>query len=133
MRKAQISMEFTIVLVLLILILVGVTGGTRMRKAHMQFVTDQLAAKRIADRVSNTVSRLVVLGDGANESYYIPSQLDGRTNYTLQIHNESHLLGVSWGGQLYTSTLVTARFNASNISTGRKVVFENIGGVISFG
>ena len=132
MRRAQLSVEFLIILALLLIVFVAILSGVRTRRSHVQAISDDLAARRVADRISGTVARLIVLGDGANESYYVPAQLDGRTNYTIHIHNESHILSLQWD-DIVTSTLITSAVNTSSVPTGRKIHFRNVGGVVEIG
>jgi uncharacterized protein (UPF0333 family) len=132
-KRGQVSVEFIVILAVILVIFIAVLHAMQTRRAHTGFISDELAARRVADAVAGAVSRLVMLGDGSLESHYIPLQLDGRTNYTITIYNESHEVVVSWGNYLYSSTLVTSRMNTTTIPRGKTVLFRNDEGVISIG
>ncbi|MFW5746181.1 MAG: hypothetical protein ACOCWQ_01370 [Nanoarchaeota archaeon] len=129
-NTAQISLEFVIIFALLLLVFVVFLSAFQTRRAHVRISTNVLAGRNIGDRISDAITRVLVLGDGATEKYYVPSMLQGSEAYSITIHNTSHLLRINWSAGDVTVPLVTARYNATTIPVGETIRFSNDAGMI---
>lgn len=131
MGRAQASVEFVIILAVLLIILVALVSVSAPRRAQARMLQGTLEAGQVGDAVSAIAHRLVLLGNGTQESQYIPATIHSQ-EYDIAFDNVSALLLVSWGSSVYTVPL-PMQLNTTVIPTGRVVVFTNEGGEIYVG
>ncbi|MBS3058802.1 MAG: hypothetical protein J4224_00045 [Candidatus Diapherotrites archaeon] len=127
-RKAQITVEFTIVLVLLFLVLGASLAIFSERNAALNASRAQLEAKNLAFNVARTINQVHLAGNGTETAVLLD---DKGLGFDLNIAGNS--VDVSFGGGTASAPLITPQIVSGTYAIGEFVDVRNNNGNIEFG
>ena len=133
-KKAQISVDFIIVLSVALLVFLVLFNIISNRRDDMNSASTLLAAKEVADKLAIEVNTIHLAGDGAFKTVTLPETLRDNSDYNITIYPKYHVIEVNWNylGNMkkYSSAIVTGNVNGSISSINGFVNLTNDNGVI---
>ena len=130
-KKAQTSVDFMIILGVLLLIFVLLFQFV-VRDRFSTSVEKQisLSARSEAEHVAFVIQTLSFAGEGSNKTFFVSSTLDKETSFVLTVYDEGFVV-VDYLGKGYSVALFTKAVNQSVLSSGQHVAVHR-NGVIYF-
>ena len=128
--RAQVSVEFIIVLALLLILFLSLVSSVHTRRTAVRLYNTEASAKQVAVSLAESAQRIYLMGNNTQETFDMPAQLSGDFNYTITLVH--HLVVVRWSGFMFTLPSVY-QFNVSSIPTGQLISLSNNNGVIGVG
>jgi uncharacterized protein (UPF0333 family) len=128
-RKSQMSVEFMIILVAIILIFtVGIL--IYMNKVNqVSYMERRAEAHDILHTLAFTINEVHLAGNTSKEIIVIPEKISNEYTYDFEHFPEDHILAIRWDNSYYSFPLITSRVNMSP-DINSEVIIENINGVI---
>ncbi|MEM7825092.1 MAG: hypothetical protein QXO27_03925 [Candidatus Aenigmatarchaeota archaeon] len=124
--KSQVSIEFMILVSILLLIFVFLLGGGSYLRNDMMSVKIKNEAKKLSNDIAFEINTAVKTGNGYSRRFYVSDSFAGIYNYSIEIEN--YLVTISWiGGSVY-SQIVTKNITG-DVKKGWNLI-ENKNGVI---
>jgi uncharacterized protein (UPF0333 family) len=127
-KKAQVGMEFIIILSVVIVIFLALwqtIGKDRFEeRVHTEIDLD---AKTQAEKIYFAITAMHYAGDGTNMTTYLEDYLGHQTRYNLTVYNEGFVV-VDYLGRNLKMVLPTKNVTDITLS-GTVVVIRNEGGV----
>ncbi|MGM5482015.1 MAG: hypothetical protein ACQESF_00995 [Nanobdellota archaeon] len=128
-KKNQSSVEFIIILSILLLIFFSFFRAFSIKKAEFEDKPVEFAAKIQAERAALAINDIYLAGDNATKKLYFPSTLKEDVNYSLQIHPMSRQVIINYKDSHYSFPILTDNITTAYLDPGLNQ-FKNIGGFI---
>ncbi len=122
--KAQVSIEFLIVVVLLVSLLLFSLSIYGEKRQGLTLSQENHEAKTIADKLAENINGIVVVGNGAETTIRL-KQIEG---FAPSIAGNA--ARVSWRNNFVDSALLTNNVTVNNLALGKELKIENINGEI---
>ena len=122
--KAQVSIEFIIVVVLLFTILLFALFAFGEKSQGLYLSQENYEAKLIADQIAEKANAVLTSGNGTKVSFRL-KQIQG-----FEPSIAGNAARVSWRSNFVDSPLLTSNVTANNLALGREMKIENINGEI---
>jgi len=123
-RNAQVSVEFIIVILLLLslfLFSLGVFGEKNNGYIHLR---EQYEARLVADKLARTINYVHAAGPGAEASIFLEERL--KADITIS----GNAAAVEWRDNYVDSALLTDNVTVNSISQGSWLTVKNVNGGI---
>ena|SRR3989338_607463 len=115
LKRSQISVEFIMILAVMLIVFLGVFIIADKRTAEMYSVRTKLYAKIEADKLASDVNGVFLAGSGTRKISMLPSTLKDNSAYNISIYPTEHKLQVVWQSS-GTDDHYSAALIAGNIS-----------------
>ncbi|PIN68824.1 hypothetical protein COV93_07950 [Candidatus Woesearchaeota archaeon CG11_big_fil_rev_8_21_14_0_20_43_8] len=138
MRKAQISLDFILVLAFIFIIFTVLLAMTGKQNHSFSESKARSYARAEADTMASIINSAYIGGSGTTASVVLPGTLKGNVAYQIEVLPAHRLVQITWGSdgdqKHYASTLCTSSVDGSlaNLSDG-SYQLTNHGGVIIIG
>jgi hypothetical protein len=123
---AQVSMEFIVLVSILILVLVTVIYYNSSFYVRINSAKDYNNAQTISDQISSEINLALDVGDGYSRSFYVPERISNSIDYNVTVSNYAVVL--NWNNGYVTST-VLAKNISGNLIKGQNLI-RNLNGII---
>ncbi|HIH42787.1 TPA: hypothetical protein HA246_04020 [Candidatus Woesearchaeota archaeon] len=134
LKKSQISVEFIIILAVMLIVFLGVFIVADKRTAEMYSVRTKLYAKMEADKFASDVNGVFLAGSGTGKISILPSTLKDNSAYNISIYPSEHKLQVVWQSSgiedHYSAALIAGNISGVLSSINYPVNLSNINGGI---
>lgn len=118
--KAQVSMEFLIIVILLIGILLFSLSVFAEKNQGLILSMENYEAQLIADQIAEKTNAVYAAGNGTETTIRL-KQIEG---FTPSINGNA--VRVSWRDNFVDSALITSNVRVNNIAIGQEIKIENI-------
>lgn len=123
-EKAQISVEFIIVVLLLLSLFLFSLGLFGEKNRGFIYSRERYEAKLTADKISGAINSVYAAGPGAEERLLLEKNVD------FNIGISGNAVTVSWGDSTVDSALVTGSVTVHGLSQGDWIRVRNENGGI---
>lgn len=124
--KAQVSVEFMILILLLSLLFILYTQNSlSLQKENIAIKIDQ-EAKKLSDKIAFEINTAVKSGSGYQRRFFVENTFAGISEFDISVQNYG--VTVSWS-QKSVSSQITTKNITGNVSKGWNLV-ENRAGII---
>jgi len=117
-QKGQISTELVILLTALLIVALIILNIANTHRQELYYSHVNLEARQIAESLSFEINQVILSGEGANSSLYLPDLISGQWNYTLRTIPGNNLLEINWLNHRYTKPLLTSNVSSYTFSAG---------------
>ncbi len=125
MRKAQVSMEFVLLMTFMILAFTVVFIVVQQKAGEIQSSLTGSQAEEIANILKNEVEMAYTATDGYLKEFWIPDYINGEA-YTVDIKDQSELI-IEYKDQTYLSFLATNVTGNIHSDKGYHLISKNNG------
>jgi hypothetical protein len=134
-KKAQLSIEFLILLSFILIFFLIVLAVVNQRSAITNQEITNLYAKSVADQLSQEINSIYLGGDGLSKSVNLPEQLQDNTDYYVNILPDSKQVRIFWtredNEQFYSAPLVNSNMAGMLINLSGQVNLTNNNGIVT--
>ena len=124
--KAQVSNEFLIFVLILVIIISIFSSSSLSFKNQLTNIRIQTEAKRLADYVASEINLAAEVGEGYERRFYVENSFAGITEFSIEVSNYS--LFLEWRGGTIYSPLVVPLIHGK-IKKGWNTI-RNVGGEV---
>ncbi|MBI2135622.1 hypothetical protein HYU06_00965 [Candidatus Woesearchaeota archaeon] len=114
-QKSQISVEFIIILAIMLIVFLIIFVVADKRTAEMYNTRTKLYAKMEADKLASDINGIFLAGSGTRKVTMLPNKLRDNSAYNISIYPSEHKLEVTWQSS-GTNDHYSAALIAGNIS-----------------
>ncbi len=130
-RKAQVSIELTLLLAMLLVVFAVLFNTTLGRDSIISEYRLKFSASTICDQIAASINLASNAGNGAQISLNLPSALTNNVKYNLSVYSSSRTVEIKWPGKRYNAVITTANINSTNLNAGTTITIRNTQGMIS--
>jgi hypothetical protein len=123
---AQVSIEFIVLVSVLVLILATVVYYNSSFYVRINAAKDYNNAQGISDQISSEINLALRIGDGYSRSFYVPGSISNSIDYNITVNDYTVVL--NWNNGYVTST-VLAKNISGNLNKGQNII-RNLDGII---
>ena len=116
MKKAQLSIEFMIILSILLIISLTVITVVNSRTSTLESKQREYFAKQVALQFSSEINTVYLAGNGFNKTVALPPTLRDGTEYNISTHPEAHIINIEWthiDKRHYQVPIITGNINGT--------------------
>jgi len=124
--KAQVSIEFMILIFLLALLFILYTQNSLSLQKDMVTIKVNQDAKKVSDKIAFEINTAVKSGNGYERRFYVENSFAGISNFTISVEN--YAVTINWSQKSVSSQITTKNITGS-INKGWNLI-ENSGGNI---
>jgi hypothetical protein len=127
-RTGQVSVEFLILISLLMIIFLGVIVLSESYKKTSTSLSTNLYAKSLAQKLSHEINNVFIAGDGSSRSLFLPSTLRDNAPYNISIYPESRIVDIVYtvaGDKKHFSTPILTSAVSGNLTNRQNTVEIN--------
>lgn len=125
--KLQVSVEFMILVSLLLLVFIAVIGGNSYLQKNMMSIKSDTEAKKLSDKIAFEINTAVKTGDGYEKRFYIEESFAGIYYFDIEIENYS--VNIRWDDKVTSSPIIVKNITGS-VTKGWNLI-KNTDGVIN--
>lgn len=131
--RGQSAFELVMLLIFNILVLFVFLVALQPVRSGIDFERRQVLSREIVMGAAAEIDGAVVMGDGYERSFTLPSRMRDGTNFTLHISPSLQLLTVVWGegGGSSSQKIMTSQISG-NFTHGPHLI-RNVGGTVVIG
>ncbi len=134
LNRSQISVEFIIILSILLFVFLIVFIVADKRTAEMYNVRSKLYAKMEADKFASDINGVFLAGSGTRKITLLPVTLKDNNAYNISIYPTEHKLEVVWQSSgindRYSAALIAGNISGSLSNLNYPVNVSNVNGAI---
>jgi hypothetical protein len=123
---AQVSIEFIVLVSVLILVLLTVIYYNSSFYLQINSAKNYNDAQTISDQISSEINLALQVGSGYSRSFYVPEKISNSIDYNVTVSNYATVLG--WNGGYVTSTILAENISG-NLIKGQNTI-KNLNGTI---
>lgn len=124
--KAQVSIEFLILIFILVLVFTFFSSSTTSIKNQLNSIRIQTEARRLVNKIASEINLAVEVGDGYERRFYVENSFAGITDFSITISN--YTISLEWKRGVVYSPLISSSIQGE-IRKGWNVV-RNVDGII---
>jgi uncharacterized protein (UPF0333 family) len=129
-KKAQSSLEFMVVLALILVVFIFFLAVFEKRKDEFASKPDEFAAKTLAENVALSVNKVYILGSNSSSTVFIPEVLYHTSNFSITIYGNSRIVDIKYRLKHYSYPILTSNINTILLPKGHIINITNSGGDI---
>src|SRR3989338_8024016 len=134
LKRSQISVEFIIILAVMLIVFLGVFIIADKRTAEMYNTRTKLYANMEADKLASDVNGVFLAGSGTRRISMLPLTLKDNSAYNISIYPNEHKLQVVWQNSgiedYYSAALIAGNISGILSSINYPVNVSNVNGGI---
>src|SRR3989344_7726884 len=111
--KGQVSIEFIVYLGAMFVILAIVVFVALNQSGEIYDENISNEAKNIAFILSEEINIAARVGDGYSHSVFVPDELFGNTDYSIETFSTLQAVRVTWKDRSFVSQIITANVSGS--------------------
>jgi hypothetical protein len=124
--KAQVSMEFMILIFLLVLLFVLYTQNSFSVQKDMITIKIEQDAKQVSDKIAFEINTAVSSGNGYARRFYVENSFSGISDFTISVEN--YEATISWSQESVSSQITTKNITGV-ISKGWNLIENRVGDI----
>ena len=129
-KKSQASVEFIIVLSMILLIFLSFFSIFDNRRKEIDIIPDNLKAKEILEKVAFSINDVYLLGDNSTKIIILPDELSNVKDYEIHITPNARIIDIRFNDKAYSYPILTN--NVTNVILFNGIVtIKNVNGEIS--
>jgi hypothetical protein len=121
---AQVSIEFTIFVSILVVLLLTTVFYNSTAYMQMASTGINIDAQSISDQIASEINLGIKAGDGYSRTFNLPYAVSNAFNYTVSVDN--YLVILRWSNSSVQSTILTKSINGT-ILKGQNII-RNLNG-----
>jgi hypothetical protein len=123
---AQVSVEFTILISVLILVLIATIYYNSTFFLEINSAKTQNDAQAISDQIASEINIALKIGDGYYRNFNIPNKISNVNNYNISI--DDYFVLLKWKDSSVRSVIMTK--NITGVLINGQNIIKNVGGII---
>ena len=128
-RKAQVSIELTIIISVLFVIFILVFVSISYR-SKSKYEADYLNAKRLVFEMSTTINQVITVREGTSKQIFLPNKIAGKT-YEAKVYPQEKIVTITWDDNEQAAPIITNEVSGNLvIPKGYSTVVKRSGGVV---
>lgn len=124
--KSQVSVEFIVLVSMLILIFIAFLLSSSSIKFRLIGIKSEIEAKELCDDIASEINHAVRAGNGYERRFYVKDSFYGVSNFNISIEGNSVFM--DWDEKSVSSSIITNNV-VGNVSKGWNKI-NNTNGVI---
>lgn len=124
--KAQVSIEFMILISILALLFILYTQNSLSLQRDMITIKVDQDAKKLSDKIAFEINTAVKSGDGYERRFYVEDSFGGISDFNISVKN--YAVTISWG-QRSVSSQITTKNITGNVSKGWNLIENGVGNI----
>jgi hypothetical protein len=134
MKKAQLTMEFILLLSGLLLAILVIISLFWSNPLYTTYSKPSINAREYAESLALEINNLFLAGDGTKAELLFHPTLIDNSEYVINIYSQNHLVEIKWysAGELkqYSSQLITSSIKGNLTNLYGNINLTNIKGEI---
>lgn len=127
-NKSQLSLEFIIVLFVLMLFFSVLFMAYYQRSVELNLYQENVLAEKIIVDLASAINKVHITGNNYEKSLFLPQTING-VDYFVEILNQDRLVIISWNQNMLSWPILTNNI-LSNFNLKQEITISNREGVI---